>query len=177
MKICFICMSLFMISAISSLSCDAADVTISINGNLLASSCDVVLSSTNQDIDIGQFSTADFPTVGSTTIFKPFDISLKDCSAGIVGTKVLFSGQQDKDNPQLLALQDVGDSGEMATGVGVEILDVNQKSIPINNSDSDLYSLKSGKNTLAFYLRYKSTKPTVTAGNATAIMYFDLQYQ
>ncbi|MGS0314873.1 fimbrial protein, partial [Escherichia coli] len=25
--------------------------------------------------------------------------------------------------------------------------------------------------------RYKSTRPTVTSGNATAVMYFDMQYE
>lgn len=46
-----------------------------------------------------------------------------------------------------------------------------------NNADSVVYPLKAGRNTLSFYIRYKSTRPTVTSGNATAVMYFDMQYE
>lgn len=157
--------------------CVAADGEINFTGTIHASTCDVDLSSKNQSINIGTFSTADFPTVGTTTISKPVDISLQNCSQGISGAKVFFSGDQDNDNPELLALEDTDSTGLMASGVGVEIVDINQKTIPINNTDSDLYALSKGTNTLAFYLRYKSTKTTVKAGNATAVMYFDLQYQ
>lgn len=65
----------------------------------------------------------------------------------------------------------------MASGVGVELLDEDQDDVSINNSDSVVYPLKAGRNTLSFYIRYKSTQPTVTSGNATAVMYFDLQYE
>lgn len=155
----------------------AVDGQINFSGTIHSATCDVDVSSENQSINIGTFSASDFPTVGSTSIFKPFDISLQNCTQGISGAKVLFTGTQDSDNSNLLALEDTDGTGQMASGIGVEILDVNQKAVPINNTDSDLYALVQGKNTLAFYLRYKSTQATVKAGNATAVMYFDLQYQ
>lgn len=65
----------------------------------------------------------------------------------------------------------------MATGVGVEILDTDNQPVSINNKESSVYPLVQGTNILTFYLRYKSTLPEVTPGNATAIMYFDLLYQ
>ena len=78
-----------------------------------------------------------------------------------------------------LALTDTGMGNEnmLASGVGVEILDENQNDVSINNSASAVYPLKAGRNTLSFYIRYKSTQPVVTSGNATAVMYFDLQYE
>lgn len=156
---------------------DTTSYNVKFTGTIISETCDVDVSSKNQSINIGTFSTSDFPTVGSTTIFKPVDISLQNCTQGISGAKVFFTGTQDSDNPDLLALEDTDGTGQMASGVGVEILDVNQKTVPINNTDSDLYALTKGTNTLAFYLRYKSTQATVKAGNATAVMYFDLQYQ
>jgi len=57
------------------------------------------------------------------------------------------------------------------------VLDANSNPLSINTVSSGLYALTTGENTLTFYLRYKSTLPTLTAGNAAAIMYFDLQYQ
>ena len=90
----------------------------------------------------------------------------------------LQTARADND-PTLLALSDNGKGtpGRMATGLGVELLDSNRTPIPINNTESSLYPLLPGDNTLTFYLHYKSTLPVVTSGNATAVMYFDLLYQ
>lgn len=157
---------------------NAAD-NLKFTGTIVGSSCDIDTSSTNQDVTIGQFSPADFPSVGTTTAAVKFNIKLKDCSESITGSKILFSGTSDNSDTSLLALSDTGkgSEGKMATGIGVQILDANQSPISINNTDSDVYPLISGDNTLVFYLRYKSTKADVTAGDATAVMYFDMNYQ
>jgi type 1 fimbria pilin len=149
-----------------------------LTGTIVAQTCSVDVSSLNQSIDLGAFSIKDFPSVGTTSKFKPFNINLKGCSRGISGTKIWFSGIADNDNPALLALSDTGVGGDMmATGVGVELLNDDQDPISINNATSAVYPLKAGRNTLSFYIRYKSTLPQVTSGNATAVMYFDLEYQ
>ena len=89
----------------------------------------------------------------------------------------MFSGTQDNDNSKLLALSDTAGKGGMASGVGVEILDANKKSVPINTA-SDSQTLQEGdNNTLTFFLRYQATKIPVTAGNASSVMYFDVTYQ
>lgn len=168
-----------LVGLLVSMSAANAANNLKFTGTIVASSCNVDTTSTNQDVTIGQFSPSDFPTVGTTTAAAKFNIKLKDCSAGITGSKVLFSGTSDSSDPTLLALSNTGKGteGKMATGIGVQILDANQKAISINNSDSDVYPLIEGTNTLDFYLRYKSTKPDVTAGDATAVMYFDMKYQ
>lgn len=158
---------------------DETGYNLEFTGTIVAQTCDVDISSLSQSIDLGQFSVDDFPATGTSTKFKPFNINLKNCSRGINGTKIWFSGEADSDNPALLALTDtgMGTQNMLASGVGVEILDENQDDISINNADSAVYPLKAGRNTLSFYIRYKSTQPTVTSGNATAVMYFDLQYE
>lgn len=102
-----------------------------------------------------------------------------NASADDLAYNLEFTGEPDPDNPALLAITDTGmGSGNMlASGVGVEILNDDQDTISINNADSVVYPLKAGRNTLSFYIRYKSTRPTVTSGNATAVMYFDMQYE
>lgn len=161
--------------------CQADDTgnNLEFTGTIVAQTCDVEISSLSQSIDLGQFSVEDFPSAGTTTKFKPFNINLKNCSRGITGTKIWFTGTADSDDPSLLALTDTGMGSEsmLASGVGVELLDEDQDDVSINNSDSVVYPLKAGRNTLSFYIRYKSTQPTVTSGNATAVMYFDLQYE
>ncbi|WP_312951739.1 fimbrial protein BcfE [Superficieibacter sp.] len=158
---------------------DDPDYNLEFTGTIVAQSCSVDLSSINQSIDLGQFPVDQFASVGTTTKFKPFNINLIGCSRSISGTKIWFSGEADSDNPALLALTDtgMGTMTIMATGVGVELLNDDQDPIVINNSDSAVYPLKAGRNTLSFYIRYKSTQPQVTSGNATAVMYFDLEYQ
>ncbi|HBN2813894.1 TPA: fimbrial protein BcfE [Klebsiella oxytoca] len=148
-------------------------------GTIVAQTCDVEISSVSQSIDLGQFSVEDFPAIGTWTKAKPFNINLKNCSRGITGTKIWFTGTADSDDPSLLALTDTGMGNEnmLASGVGVEINNDDGDEISINNSNSAVYSLKAGRNTLSFYIRYKSTRPVVTSGNATAVMYFDLQYE
>jgi type 1 fimbria pilin len=161
--------------------CYAADsgYNLEFTGTIVAQTCDVEISSLSQSIDLGQFSVDDFPSTGATTKFKPFNINLKNCSRGITGSKIWFTGTADRDNPALLALTDTGMGSEkmLASGIGVAILDDNQEAVSINNTDSVVYPLKTGRNTLSFYIRYQSTQPTVTSGNATAVMYFDLQYE
>lgn len=71
----------------------------------------------------------------------------------------------------------MGNENMLASGIGVELLDEDQDDVSMNNSESVIYPLKAGRNTLSFYIRYKSTRPVVTSGNATAVMYFDLQYE
>lgn len=158
---------------------DNGGYNLEFTGTIQAETCDVDLSSLSQSIDLGQFPIDTFQSVGTTTKFKPFNINLRNCSRGISGTKVWFTGEADSNNPALLALTDTGMGNEtiMASGIGVEILDENQDPVRINNTSSVVYPLKAGRNTLSFYIRYKSTLPQVTSGNATAVMYFDLDYQ
>ena len=158
---------------------DDTGYNLEFTGTIMAQACDVEVSSLSQSIDLGQFAVADFSSTGTTTKFKPFNINLKNCSRDISGTKLWFTGTADSDNPALLALSEtgMGSTNMLASGVGVEILDDDQDAVDINNTDSVVYPLKAGRNTLSFYIRYKSTRPVVTSGNATAVMYFDLQYE
>ncbi|MDY1038703.1 fimbrial protein [Lelliottia sp. CFBP8978] len=168
-----------MCSVCSDVAAAETPYNLKFTGKITAQTCDVDSNSLQQTVEIGQFSTSDFPTVGSVTSAESFDINLKNCTKNSVGSKVWFSGVADNDNPALLKLTNtgMGSSGIIATGIGVEILDNNQSPIAINNSDSTVFPLKAGANTLTFYLRYKSTLEAVTEGDATAVMYFDLEYQ
>ncbi|CAM3997495.1 fimbrial protein [Rahnella bruchi] len=146
-------------------------------GTILSRSCEVESSSQKQTVDIGQFAVTDFTSTGSASPAKSFEIKLKGCGTAATGTSLSFSGISDAANPALLALTDTGDAGGMASGIGVEILNASQQPLVLNNPTPATYPLEPGDNVLSFYLRYKSTQSVVTAGNATAVMYFDLQYQ
>ncbi|BBJ66360.1 MULTISPECIES: fimbrial protein [Enterobacter] len=155
----------------------AADSTLAVTGNVIASSCDVDIGSVNQKIKIGTFSGKDFPSVGSTSAFKAMNINLSNCYEKLKTIQVTFSGTSDADNPALLALTSSGSGNTLATGVGVELLDSSGKTIPFDKVSPQTFDLDAGDNTLSFLLRYKSTRYPVTAGEASAVMYFDLTYQ
>ncbi|WP_044611878.1 fimbrial protein [[Enterobacter] lignolyticus] len=158
---------------------DDGSYNLKLTGTIVAETCNVDASSETQTVRLGQFSTADFPTVGSTSRSAPLPITLTGCTQNITGGQVWFTGTADSDDPSLLALSDtgMGADAQMATGVAVQILDGSQSPVSINNTHSAVYPLHAGDNVLTFNLRYMSTKSQVTAGNATAVMYFDLQYQ
>lgn len=155
----------------------AHDGQINVTGTITAASCNVEPDSQNQSIYLGEFSVSDFPSVGATSTPVKFGIKMNGCNASIHGATIKFSGDADKNNTNLLGITGSGTGESMATGVGIEVMDINTSPISINNISSRVYALTTGENTLSFYLHYKSTLPTVTAGNAAAIMYFDLQYQ
>lgn len=158
----------------------SVDNNIHFTGTIVATTCNVTPGKEEQTVPLGDFSVADFPTVGSVSAAKEIKIYLTGCTANIKDTLVWFEGDSDNDNPELLKLSDNGKgaTGTLASGIGVAILKPDQSTpVSINNADSDPYPLIEGNNTLSFYLQYKSTKYPVTPGDATAVLYFDLQYQ
>ena len=165
------------ISLLPGMPVRAADTTLAVSGNVVASGCEVDTGSVNQKVKIGTFSGKDFPSVGSTSAFKAMNINLSNCYEKLSTIQVKFSGVSDADNPTLLAISDTGGGGTAATGVGVELLDNGGKTIPFNAEAPQTFELDEGNNTLSFLLRYKSTRYPVTSGEASAVMYFDLTYQ
>lgn len=152
-------------------------VAIDMSGTVVAATCDVNTADTNQTVFIGSFGSNTFHSVGDVSASADLQIRLTDCSSGIAGATVTFSGIPDSNNSKLLALSDTSGAGAMASGVGVEILDRNRKSLAINTASDSQPLVEGDNNTLTFYLRYQATKMPVTAGNASSVMYFDLSYQ
>lgn len=152
----------------------ATDTSLSVSGNVVASSCKVDF---NKKITIGTFSAKDFPSVGSTSAFKAMNINLSECYSKLASVSVTFSGVTDADNPALLAITDSETGGTVASGIGVELLDNGGKTIPFNTLKPLSFTLDEGMTTLSFLLRYKSTKYPVTSGEAPAVLFFDLTYQ
>lgn len=152
-------------------------VAIDMSGTVVATSCDVNAADTTQTVFIGSFGSNTFHSVGDVSASADLRIRLTDCSSGIAGATVTFSGTPDSNNGKLLALSDTSGARAMASGVGVEILDSSRKSLAINTASESQPLVEGDNNILTFYLRYQATKMPVTAGNASAVMYFDLSYQ
>lgn len=81
-------------------SADDLAYNLEFTGTIVAQTCDMDISSLSQSIDLGQFAVGDFPSTGTTTKFKPFNINLKNCSRGIAGAKIWFTGEPDPAIPR-----------------------------------------------------------------------------
>ncbi len=86
-------------------------------GTIVAQTCDVEISSLSQSIDLGQFSVADFSLYRYDDEVQAVQHQPeKNCSRGITGSKIWFTGTADSDNPALLALSDTGMGSEKNAG-------------------------------------------------------------
>ncbi|STM18022.1 putative fimbrial minor structural subunit [Escherichia coli] len=157
-------------------------VVVTFTGQLLAKTCDITTGSKDQPVNMGTYDVNDFLNVGDVSaaihlrsIWKMSYNNHTVYSSG-VSVNVRFTGDADAINTTLLRLSSSADS---ATGVGVEILDSNDKIIAINSESGfkELILDNNGDASLVFKLRYKSTQQNVHAGQANALLYFDIDYQ
>ncbi len=87
-------------------------VEIDMSGTVIASTCDVETADTLQTVYIGNFASTLFSSVGDVSPSADLLIRLNNCSSGISGATVKFSGTADNDNSKLLALSDTAGAGE-----------------------------------------------------------------
>lgn len=162
------------IFSVNAATCPSNSCNLTVTGTVTATSCDVETTSQNITVPLGDVGIGTFQSVGDASQAKSFSIRLKDCSDTVTGAKIIFQGTADSNNSSLLELtQKAG----VATGVGVEILQGDTGSSIALNTQVSTETISPGENVLTYKLRYKSTLPTVTAGYANAIMFFDLEYQ
>lgn len=155
----------------------AADSTITISGYVRDNACAVAGESKDFTVDLLDNAAKQFSSVGATTPLVPFRIVLSPCGSSVTAVKVGFVGVADNDNTSLLKL----DSGaSAAAGMGVQILNGQQTSLPLNAASSTIpwTTLTPGQpNTLNFYARLMATQVPVTPGHVNATATFTLEFQ
>ncbi|MEX3018218.1 fimbrial protein [Kluyvera sp. STS39-E] len=156
---------------------NAADSTITISGYVKDNGCAVAGESKDFTVDLMENAAKQFSTIGATTPAVPFRIVLSPCGNSVTAVKVGFIGVSDNDNTRLLKL-DGGASA--AAGMGIEILNGQQTTLPINAGQSSIpwTTLTAGQsNSLNFYARLMATKLPVTPGHVNATAIFTLEFQ
>ncbi|HHS8778813.1 TPA: fimbrial protein [Serratia marcescens] len=159
----------------------AANGTVKFTGEIKQSTCQVTSDNQNKEVYLGTYPTSAFPTVGSKSASKAFQISLEKCDAGDYSLR--FDGNTVAGNPDLLSVSNVGGTGAAATGVGIEITDNNGKPFAIgdgSNINDDVAKVTiaaDGKATFNLQARYRSFDSNVTAGLANATSPFTIEYK
>lgn len=147
-------------------------------GEIVDSSCNISSGSNTQKIDLGKWSKSYFAAAGDETTKTPFSISVENCPGSVSRVAVLFDGQKDATNPQLLAV-----TGG-ATGVGIKLYNGGTSGSEIalgSVSNSVPVVAGTGANaqgtaTLSFFADYTSTVANVTTGAANGVTNFLMVY-
>jgi len=157
---------------------NAADATIAKGGTLhfagtVVNAPCVVDTANLKDIELGQVRTAVLKGAGYSSASKEFQIGLVDCDPTVSSSaSVAFQGLSPGAYPNLLAV-----TGG-AKGIGIEILDADNKTItPDGSNFSAKRTLSANNNVIKFNARYKSMTSYVTPGDANADVTFTLKYE
>lgn len=160
-------------SAVLSSAAFADDGQIKFVGKITDEACTVTNNVTNPlTVTLGNVARTAFTGAGSTAAPTKFTIALTDCPDTVNSATVKFDGTSDATENTILALTQ--ESG-VATGVGIQLADVNNHVIPLYTS-SESYPLSTGDNNLDFVARYYATSATVTSGPANSTSNFSITY-
>lgn len=155
----------------------AADVTVNLNGKVVAQTCNVVAGDENQTVEFQPFNQGDFRTKGDVSYEEKIKVSIEGCTA-IKQVGYRFSGEPDPVDNELLKV--LGDGASTtATGLAIEILNPAKSRIKLNQdyilNDVSVVGCRSFD--FSFYLRFKSVDAVITAGDASSILYLDFNYE
>ncbi|WP_430442241.1 fimbrial protein [Providencia huaxiensis] len=160
-------------------SANAADVQVQINGSILSQSCNVKSTDLTKNVIFNDLNLGEFPYTGSVSEPEEVNIRLENCTGNVEQIYYIFSGEQDLNAPNLLKI--TGQSGssydDLAKGIAIEILDENKKAVPLNEKINLNKAITEKTYDFKFFLRYKSTSPTVTSGDASSLLYLDFYYE
>lgn len=147
-------------------------------GSITDSSCNVDSSSASQTVDLGKWASNYFTATGTETTKTPFHIKVQDCPSSVTTVAVLFDGNRDATDSNLLAIDAAGGA---ASGVAIKLFEENKsqqismgtvtENYPVNADDED-----NGTADLTFYADYRSTAAEVTAGSANGVANFNMVY-
>lgn len=153
---------------------ELAKINLLMTATLVAFSCDVSASSTDQVVNMGSWSSRQFTPASPSAAPVHFTIDLENCSDLTRGISVTFNGDASTATPTLLALK----GNNTARNVAIAILDENRSLIPLGQAFRTP-DLGSGRRSaaLTFYSQYRATGAPVTPGTANADATFTMSYE
>jgi major type 1 subunit fimbrin (pilin) len=169
----FFKMSVLAAGMVAALGANASDGTITVNGSIIATGCQVDAASIAAPVVLGDLSPENFPAIGSISEKQNINVVLTACPTTQAGVKLTAIGTPDATNDQLLALN----SDSTATGLGIALYNSDGSLIPMNSpSASAAIDAETGGATVALQAAAMSTAAQVTGGAFTATTNFTLSY-
>ncbi|HGM5490687.1 TPA: fimbrial protein [Serratia fonticola] len=163
--------SLFL-SGLTVLSAQATDVTININGRVIASPC-TVDGAQSVNVDLGQnIEAASLSTAGSSSEWSSFNLNLKNCPASTSNVTATFSGTADSTSPNYY--RNTG----TATGVAVQLFKANS-STSLGNGSTFVSAVNATAHTATFPLAARAYTATgnVMPGTIASVVQVTFTYQ
>ena len=138
--------------------------------------CTVNAGSKNILVQFGKVARSSFNGVGSTAATRSFDIKL-NCSAGVAESKTInIRMDATKDPSGQPGVLQLTQGANVATGVGIHVLDKNYNGVKFGD-DQLVGPSKDGSYVLSYMARYIETAPNVTVGQASGVATFTVTYK
>lgn len=142
-----------------------------VTGTVLSPSCEITSPNT-MNINLGDYTTAEFTSVGHTTQSVPVNIAV-NCNAN---TKLNTTITADADPSQAGTVKIISGTGA-ASGVGVQLTDNNSTPLKLNEKFLVASLPSDGAYTINWQARYIQTASAVTTGNANASVTVAMTYE
>lgn len=161
-----------LLSAVSINAANAADGQIVFTGSIIAQTCEVNGSTPGIiPVALGDYTTGEFNGSGSTVGNNKITMNLTSCPAAVQNVQILFDGNADGTNADLLAVDRPG------AGVGIGIYEADgSTAIPIKSSSANI-ALSNGNGNASFIAKYVATASAVTVGTANATADYTILYK
>ncbi|MFV8868602.1 fimbrial protein [Serratia fonticola] len=169
-------LKMIVLAALTSLAltgaAQAADVTINISGKIVASPC-MVDGTGTVDVNLGQdLQAADLAANGSSSVWVPFTIRMKNCPTSTTNVIATFSGSADSFDASRLYT-----STGTATNVAVELQGSNASHDPLGNTKTMIIP-RAADNTAVFPLQSRVwSKGNASTGTIAAVVSVTFTYQ
>ncbi|WP_119937965.1 fimbrial protein [Enterobacter huaxiensis] len=150
--------------------CLADTATVNFTGNVKKAVC--TLNSDTYNINLGDWSTSDFTSIGSTTTSTALDIVL-NCPSSDIAVTAEIIGTADTTQSGTISLTS---SANSASGIGIQILDEASSPLTINSPFLIENSISNQKMNLAWKARYIQTSNTVSEGTANGLINVSFTY-
>ncbi|HHR6038867.1 TPA: fimbrial protein [Providencia alcalifaciens] len=164
---------------------DGANGSLYVHGALTESACRLDMTSTHQEVQLGEIGTGRLQTIGARGEPVRFELRLMDCLRSPAGGRdvrtgsltwadnqpavtVSFSASRDADNPQLLKAKGV-------SGLGLRMVNAQGEDVRLGSRGKPLL-LTPGKNTLSYTVTPERTPAPLMAGSYRAVVDFHLSY-
>lgn len=156
----FLCL---VMSGLFTHSVMAADSTVNVTGNVVATPCEVDGSAKNTTVDFGNIPAATLTKPGDWTPTKVSSITLANCPATTTSVVATYTGTADKNNPI-----DFASSG-VAKNISIEMKSGTAGGSVLSNGSTQTVTVDAASHTatLPFRVWVGNSSPTATPAAAT----------